>query len=86
MKLSNLFSDGAVLQRGMPVPVWGTTEPDSVVKITCAGVTAFGASSSAGDFLVRLPELPVGGPYELVAESVSTGERIVVRDVMVGEV
>ena len=86
MKLSNLFSDGAVLQRGMPVPVWGTTEPDSVVRITCAGVTAFGASSSAGDFLVRLPELPVGGPYELVAETVSHGERIVVRDVMVGEV
>ena len=86
MKLSNLFSDGAVLQRGMPVPVWGTTAPDSVVRITCAGVSALGASSSTGEFLVRLPELPAGGPYELVAETVSTGERVVVHDVLVGEV
>ena len=86
MKLSNLFSDGAVLQRGMPVPVWGTTEPESVVKITCAGVSAYGASSSTGEFLVRLPELPVGGPYELVAETASGRDRAVVRDVMVGEV
>lgn len=86
MKLSNLFSNGAVLQRGMPVPVWGVTAPDSVVRISCAGVSAFGASSSTGEFLVRLPELPSGGPYSLLAENTLNGEKAEAQDVMVGEV
>ena len=27
IKPGSVFSDGAVLQHGMPIPVWGETEP-----------------------------------------------------------
>ena len=27
IKPGSLFSDGAVLQQGLPIPVWGETEP-----------------------------------------------------------
>ena len=31
VKVSGIFSDDMVLQRGKPVPVWGTAEPDEEV-------------------------------------------------------
>ena len=36
--LHPLFSDNAVLQRGMPVPVWGRAEPGRKVTVSAAGV------------------------------------------------
>ena len=87
MKLGKLFSDGAVIQRRQFVPVWGETTPDSVVKATLAGVSAFGASSASGDFLFRLPPIEqAGGPHTLVVENLSNGDKVEVRDILIGEV
>ena len=49
--LADPFSDGAVLQRGMRVPVWGTAEPGERVRVSFAGQTAE-AVAEAGE-LVR---------------------------------
>lgn len=87
MKLGKLFSDGAVIQRRQPVPVWGETAPDSVVKATLAGVSAFGVSSGGGDFLFRLPPIEAaGGPHTLTVENLTTGESVEVHDLLIGEV
>jgi len=86
MKLSTLFSDGAVLQRGMPIPVWGTAKPDAYVTIRIGTSFAQGFASTDGDFMIRVPELPAGGPYTILAEDVSNGEKVEVKDVLVGEV
>ena len=32
-KISTLFSDGAVLQRGRPIPVFGTGDPGTIVEV-----------------------------------------------------
>ena len=37
--VANLFSDGAVIQRGMTVPVWGTGTPGVQIRVTFAGQT-----------------------------------------------
>lgn len=34
VKLPTLVSDGMVLQRGEPVNIWGTADPDETVNIT----------------------------------------------------
>ena len=34
VKLPTLVSDGMVLQRGEPVNIWGTADPDETVSIT----------------------------------------------------
>ena len=86
MKLSSLFSDGAVLQRGMPIPVWGTSQPNSLISIRIGNSSAMGFSSADGDFLIRVPEIPAGGPYTILAEDLTNGEKIEVKDVLVGEV
>ena len=34
LKLPAMFTSGAVLQQGMPVPVWGWADPGAEVKVT----------------------------------------------------
>lgn len=84
MKLGSLFSDHAVFQRGKSIPVWGWTEPLALVSVTLGTVAARARSGSDGRFLLRLPALPAGGPYDL---TVTSGEEsVTVRDILIGEV
>ncbi len=86
MKLNKLFSDGAVFQRRIPVPVFGWTDPDSVVEITFDGRTFCGMSGKDGGFLIRLASMEAGGPYTMCVKNTRTGDSITVSDILVGEV
>ncbi|MFQ3670247.1 MAG: sialate O-acetylesterase [Verrucomicrobiia bacterium] len=79
-----LFSDGAVLQQEREVPVWGKARPGDQVKVTLGKVSAEAQADADGKWMVHLPKMPVGGPFELVAEA--AGQRAVSQDVYVGEV
>lgn len=77
-----LFCDHAVLQQGREVPVWGTADDGESVTVEIAGRSA-STTAVGGHWLVRLPELPVGGPYTLSIRGTNT---VVLDDVLVGEV
>ncbi len=79
---ASLFRDHAVLQQGMPVPVWGTADNGEQVTVGIAGQTAT-TTARDGRWSVRLAPLPLGGPYELV---IAGKNRVVISDVLVGEV
>ena len=93
IKMGAPFTDGAVLQRGMKVPVWGKVTPCAGGSSAAADVTVefAGQSKSAqvdaatGAWKVELD------PMEASKESrtmtvVSGDDRAEVRDVLVGEV
>ena len=84
LKLSALFCDHAVLQRGIPVPVWGWAPPGSIVSISLGVVSATTRSGPTGRFRADLPPMPAGGPFELHVQA--DGDKVVARDVFVGEV
>lgn len=77
-----LFCDHAVLQQGMPIPVWGTADDGEKVTVTLAGQTATTVAHD-GKWSVRLAALPVGGPHTL---TIAGKNRIDFTDVLVGEV
>jgi len=83
--LATLFGDHAVLQRGMSVPVWGWTKPLVRVQVRLGPYAACGMSGDDGKFLVRLPPMDAGGPYELTATSENGGGTATSTDVLVGE-
>lgn len=83
VKPASLFSDHAVLQSGMSVPVWGTADPGERVKVTLHGVSAEATAGANGRWMVRLKKLKAGGPYEMTIAGKNT---VTIKDVLVGEV
>ena len=83
VKPSPLFSDHMVLQRDMPVPVWGTASPGELVKVTLNGHSLSTRADADGKWMVRLRKLKAGGPYDLRIDGANS---IVIHDVLVGEV
>ncbi len=86
MILASLFQDGAILQRDMDIPVWGKTDPETLVKVTLDGETSMTRSSADGKFIAYLHSHAAGGPYELTVSAPETGKSITLKDILVGEV
>jgi sialate O-acetylesterase len=84
LTLPAMFTDHAVLQREMPVPVWGTAEPGEEVHVVIAGQTLKTKADDKGNWSVTLKPLSVGKPLTLVVESGKS--RVEVKDLLVGEV
>jgi len=84
LEVACLFSDGMVLQREEPVPVWGTADPGATVSVTVQNTTAAATAEADGAWRATLDPLSVGGPHVLTV--VSGENRIEIADVMVGEV
>ena len=86
IRFASVFSDYAVLQRGMPLPVWGYADPRMVVEVRFRGECRRVLSTPDGRFLVRFRPGGAGGPFVLEAGLPGTGERCMLREIMVGEV
>src|SRR5690242_1853461 len=82
VKPHGLFTDGAVLQRDMRVPVWGTARDGEKVTVSIAGQKAT-TTAEGGRWMVHLKSMKAGGPYTLKIAGDNTVE---IHDVLVGEV
>lgn len=84
VKVPVVFSDHMVLQRGIPVPVWGTAAADENVSVSIAGQTVTTKAGADGKWMVRLKPLAVSAkPLTL---KISGSNRLEFTDVLVGEV
>jgi len=82
VKPNALFTDGAVLQRGQAVPVWGTANDGERVSIEFNGQKVE-TTAQGGKWSVSLKPLEAGGPFTM---TISGENTVTVNDVMVGEV
>lgn len=84
VQLAPLFSDGAVLQRGKSVPIWGTADPGKRVEVQFGGQKKTATVGPDGRWRVELDPLEASSePAELI---VTSGERLTISNVLVGEV
>ncbi|HEX7262252.1 MAG TPA: sialate O-acetylesterase [Luteolibacter sp.] len=82
--LHPIFTDGAVLQRDMPIPVWGkSTREGEKVTVKLAGKSV-GTLAKGGKWRVTLPALPSGG--EPLTLAVTGDNTVTVKDLLMGEV
>jgi len=81
--LSPLFSDGAVLQRGRQIPIWGIADPGESVTVRMNGKQATGTTDGSGRWSAKLPAQEAGGPFDLTVQGKNT---VVLHDIVVGEV
>jgi sialate O-acetylesterase len=84
LALAAPFRDGAVLQHGKPLPVWGTARAGEQVTIKFSGQSKSAYAGRDGQWKVQLDPLPVSAdPSTLTAIGENT---VLVNDVLVGEV
>ncbi len=81
--LPSVLGSHMVLQREMPVPVWGWAEPGEKVTVTFAGHEASTKADATGAWMVKLPAMKAGGPHEMTVRGANT---ITLTDILVGEV
>jgi len=82
--LHPMFADHAVLQRGQPIPVYGTAKPGADISVQLGNATASAHADKDGQWHTTLPAMSAGGPYTLHAASGSDSQDV--RDVLVGDV
>ncbi|MCD0490334.1 sialate O-acetylesterase [Pedobacter sp. MC2016-14] len=79
---NSLFSEHAVLQRNMPVPVWGTARNGEKVTVEFAGQKAETVAAD-GRWIVKLKPLKAGGPFVM---TIKGDNAVTINDILVGEV
>ena len=83
VRLPRIFSDGMVLQRGMPVPVWGWSDRDETVTVSFNGSQRQVQARKGERWKISLPVQQPGGPFVL---EVRASDTLTLKDVWVGDV
>ena len=87
VRLPVFFSDHMVLQRDVPVPIWGWAAPGESVALRLDGQSRTTTADDRGQWSVRFDPLPAtaSGAAPLTLE-IDGRSRLVLEDVLVGEV
>lgn len=84
VELAGLFSDGMVIQRQVPVPVWGTAEAGAEITVVLGGQSKKTVSDGEGRWKVELDPFEAndkGMDLRIIAST-----ELIVRNVLVGDV
>jgi sialate O-acetylesterase len=84
LKISAVFGSNMVIQRGINIPVWGTSDAGKAITIDFAGYKTSATIDENGSWSARLPVLNAGGPFTM---KVYTGtDTVTFTNVLVGDV
>lgn len=78
-----LFGNHAVLQQGIPIPVWGTADAGETVTVMLGSAETSTVADAQGQWQARFEAMEAGGPHTLVIEGKN---RLAFEDVLIGEV
>jgi len=86
IELGAPFADNAILQREMPVPVWGWSKPGTKIVVKFTGQAKTATAGADGKWMLQLDALRANAaPAEMVISD-DAGRRAVLKNILVGEV
>ncbi|MES2309425.1 MAG: sialate O-acetylesterase [Verrucomicrobiota bacterium] len=77
------ISSKMVIQREMPVPIWGLASAGEEVTVAFNGQTVKATANADGKWMVKLAPMKEGGPFSMTITGQNT---VVIEDVLIGEV
>ncbi|KAA6456256.1 sialate O-acetylesterase [Acidobacteria bacterium AB60] len=92
ISVSRVLSDHMVVQRDLPVHVWGDAPVGQEVSVTFRGETVTGNTNALGHFSLYLKPGAPGGPFEMSIRGGNAGGsaagagEVVIHDILVGDV
>lgn len=78
-----ILSDNMVIQREVPVNIWGWAKPGEKVTVVFEGQKVTTKAGSNGEWKVKLQPFAAGGPFEM---TVSGKNMLVLKNILVGDV
>jgi len=84
VKLASIFGDSMVLQREMPVPVWGWADAGEEVTVALGDQSKKAQANKDGRWQVKLDALATNAKGQTL--TVTGNNKIELKDVLVGEV
>jgi len=82
VRLPRFFTDNMMLQRDLPVRVWGWAEVDEAVSATLSGNTAATKADKNGLWSLELPAIKTGENLELTVKGKNT---LTLKNVLIGD-
>jgi sialate O-acetylesterase len=81
--LPKLFGDGMVLQREIPIRIWGSATPGERIDVAINENVKTTTADQKGNWEASLPAMKAGGPYQLTVKGENT---IALNDILIGDV
>lgn len=84
VRLPEVISNNMVLQKDIPLPIWGWAAPGEEVTVTLGASSVKATADAAGKWKVVLPAIKTaGGPHEMIVKGKN---ELKVGNILVGEV
>ena len=84
VRLPEVISNNMVLQKDIPLPIWGWADAGEEVTVTLGASTVKGTAGPDGKWKVTLPAVKTaGGPHEMVVKGKN---EIKISNILIGEV
>lgn len=84
LKLADIFGDNMMIQRDMPVRVWGVADSGKLVNVEFAGKSQTAIADINGRWLVEFEPLSEGGSLSLKVQSY--GKVINIENILIGDI
>ena len=83
VRMPHILGNNMVLQREMPLPIWGASEPNQQITVQLGEHKAETRADAWGLWKVTLPAMPAGGPYSM---TILGKNKLELTNILVGEV
>jgi sialate O-acetylesterase len=83
VRLPQLVSSGMVLQRDIPLTIWGWAGAGEKISLTFKGKKYHTTSDAKGSWNLILTPMHAGGPYKM---ELNASNHIVLEDILIGDV
>lgn len=84
VKLPAIFSDNMVLQRDVPLKIWGWAKKNETVEVRFMGQLKKTKADKNGWWKLQLDPISYGGPYQM--EIKGRENKILLKNILIGEV
>ncbi|KAB2640978.1 MAG: sialate O-acetylesterase [Verrucomicrobia bacterium] len=83
VRLPKIFTDNMMLQRDLPVHVWGWADAGEAVSVTLSGKTAATKADAKGQWSLALPAIKSGENLELLVKG---NNSLTLKNVIIGDI
>ncbi|MDR0507525.1 MAG: beta galactosidase jelly roll domain-containing protein [Dysgonamonadaceae bacterium] len=84
VKLPSVISDNMMIQRDMPITIWGWSDKGETVSLTFNNQTVKTKAGKDGVWKAELKAMPYGGPYQMTIKGKSN--TIQLSNILIGDI